>query len=177
MPKEKEAVLYPTIETVEDIAKKARAEWFKENVESSGRIRDWVFANLEKSKKEILHKLLGFDRKSFGSSGEWELDHCNGRAGESSAGDYLKEKVAEAIREWLESFKAGIPAPSKQLKREVREEFQRMYKSEIMRVTRSLAVERAEQDALELMETLSDSVLSTPINEIKEEVNRYNDLQ
>lgn len=56
---------------------------------------------LDKNSKEIVLKLLGFNS----NWGSWELDHCNGRAGESAAGDYLRQVQKKAIDEWLSSVK------------------------------------------------------------------------
>jgi glutathionyl-hydroquinone reductase len=56
-----------------------------------------IFRRLDKERDVILLKLLGFDA----SYGGWNLDHCNGRAGESTAGLFLKQVQGEAIKDWL----------------------------------------------------------------------------
>ena len=57
-----------------------------------------LFARMDKAQQQILLKLLGFNN----SWGNWELDHCNGRSGNSAAGDYLRKQQAENIKAWLD---------------------------------------------------------------------------
>lgn len=63
----------------------AVSDWRAKNTESALKTR--VHELLDRNSKEITMKLLGFDSRYVK---QWELDHCNGRAGESAAGDYLK---------------------------------------------------------------------------------------
>lgn len=61
------------------------------------KLRDDIFRRLDKERDVIVLKLLGFDS----SYGGFQLDHCNGRGGNSTAGDFLKAAQSEAIKEWL----------------------------------------------------------------------------
>jgi len=56
-----------------------------------------IHARLDKERDTIVLKLLGFDA----SYGGFSLDHCNGRAGDSAAGDFLRKAQSEAIQDWL----------------------------------------------------------------------------
>lgn len=63
-----------------------------------------VHADLDEASKDIVLKLLGFDHTYRG----YQLDHCNNRSGNSTAGDYLAQVQSEAIKAWLS--KVPIPA-------------------------------------------------------------------
>jgi len=56
---------------------------------------------LNKHKDEIVRKLLGFNKDSWG---KWELDHCNGRNGNSPIGERLANKQREIINTWLDNI-------------------------------------------------------------------------
>ena len=78
---------------------------------------------LNKHRDEITMKLLGFDKCSYG---EWKIDHCNGRAGNSIAGDNLYNRHSITIDAWMATTfkepqltKADIDRINKQIKSEV----------------------------------------------------------
>ena len=83
------------------IIAEAVAEWKIRNSEEVLKRR--VHALLDESSNEVVMKLLGFKE----SWGKWELDHCNGRSGNSPAGEYLKNAQQGAIAEWLKT--AALP--------------------------------------------------------------------
>jgi hypothetical protein len=60
-------------------------------------IKERIFSRLDKSRDDIVLKLLGFKPEYGGYS----LDHCNGRSGNSPAGDYLIKASEAAVKEWL----------------------------------------------------------------------------
>lgn len=68
--------------------------WKEENTPE--KIKENVFNKLNKNKEEILLKVMGFNK----NWGRWELDHCNGRSGESYIGDYLRQVQQKALEEW-----------------------------------------------------------------------------
>ena len=74
------------------------AVWEKKNTPQV--IGAQVKKTLDNGRETIILKLLGFDNRW---SGKWELDHCNGRAGNSPAGDYLKGVASEEIKKWFDS--------------------------------------------------------------------------
>lgn len=61
---------------------------------------------LNKNAEEIVLKLLGFDKDDWGRN-KFKLDHCNGRSGESAAGDYIRKHQQAVINEWL----SQVPMP------------------------------------------------------------------
>lgn len=78
-------------------------EWLKKNDEK--KIKRDVEIRLDKHRNEIIHKLLGFNDRW----GQWEVDHCNGRAGNSAAGDFLRRHAQDKIEAW---FKSQIDFPA-----------------------------------------------------------------
>lgn len=72
--------------------------WRSENTEKA--IQEKVTTLLDKKAEEMTLKLLGFNL----SWGEWNLDHCNGRSGNSAVGDYMRTAQSVAIKEFFDSF-------------------------------------------------------------------------
>ena len=64
------------------------------------KIKKRVTDLLEKNLEQGIITLLGFDYRW----GKWEVDHCNGRSGESSVGDYMKQQHSVAIKEFFDSL-------------------------------------------------------------------------
>jgi hypothetical protein len=67
-------------------------EWKAKNTKEV--IKTTVTELLDKESKQLTLKLLGFEDRW----GKWEVDHCNGRGGESAAGDYLRIAQKTAIQ-------------------------------------------------------------------------------
>lgn len=83
-------------------AENAAEKWLKEN---EYQIECKVYQMLDQKLQEIVAKIMGFDN----CSGKWEVDHCNGRRGESIAGDWIKIHAKEAIERWLEEQIGSLP--------------------------------------------------------------------
>jgi predicted AAA+ superfamily ATPase len=130
----------------------AVAEWKAENTEE--KIKKTVIDLLEKESKQIVLKLLGFSE----SWGKWEVDHCNGRGGQSAAGDYLTKVQQEAIQEWLKG--AVMPTLDKATKASMQKSAQQEYSYNLTRLVREYAVSQAERDAQTVIKQLvaSDQV-------------------
>ncbi len=124
-------------------------EWKSEN--SPEEIRKTIKKELDKHSKEILLKLMGFDNRW--NQGRWELDHCNGRAGESSAGDYIKKHQAAAIKEWLGNV--ALPTLPPELSAGLRKTCQTQYEEVFARALRDLVRQKATDDAHELIKKLT----------------------
>lgn len=75
------------------------AVWMKGNSEEV--LARKVIAQLDSKQEEVVCKLLGFNDRW----GKWEVDSCNGRAGNSAAGDYLRSVQKDAIEKWFKSVK------------------------------------------------------------------------
>lgn len=83
-------------------------EWKQQNTEKA--LADKTKRLLDTHSEQVVLKLLGFNKDRWHDS-TWDLDHCNGRAGNSPAGDYLKQAQAETIKEWLST--TALPKLSK----------------------------------------------------------------
>ena len=79
---------------------------------SSEALKTTVKKKLDNECQAILLKLLGFD-KSYNSS--WVLDHCNGRSGNSAAGDFIKRVQQDAIEEWFRTVAMPTLSETEQL--------------------------------------------------------------
>lgn len=117
----------------------AVANWKTKNTEEV--IEERVTKQLDKSCTEITLKLLGFDE----SWGKWDLDHCNGRGGESAAGDYLRKVQQAAIQKWLETVQ--LPEIPPKLKAATVAEYKSAYQNALRQVLYRLATKQAEEDA------------------------------
>lgn len=129
---------------------KAVEEWKQENTAIS--IAQNVKELLNKNSKEITMKLLGFDSRYDNG---WSLDHCNGRSGNSIAGDFLFKNQAVAIQEWLGNIKMPTMTPS--FKAELEKEMQRDYESEMHSHVRGLIREKAKGDLKTLIGLITES--------------------
>jgi len=74
---------------------------------------------LDSHTEEAVAKLLGFDNKW----GDWEVDHCNGRQGESAAGDWLRKTAKEEVDKWLAKQAGALPDLSPAQKKALREDY------------------------------------------------------
>ena len=122
--------------------------WEKQN--TTTKIKKEITKLLDYNKTMIVRKLLGFEWNNT----EWRLDHCNGRSGNSTAGDYLKEVAGETIREWFMSIE--LEAPEKEFQEMFQREYERVVKQEFDKMITSHAKTKALQLFEELVET-SDS--------------------
>ena len=106
---------------------------------------------LEDKADEIVAKLLGFNDRW----GKWEVDHCNGRGGESAAGDYLRRVHQQAIEEWFNTLL--IPKMPKTLSVKLRESLQRDFDRVMQQRMHELVRDYADKEAERLFEELKVS--------------------
>ena len=131
----------------------AMHEWSEEQVTS---IRKKVHARLDQHRDEVLMKLMGFTQESF--TGHWEIDHCNGRSGNSPIGEFLATSQKQAIEEWLTQI--TMPTMTPKFKKEVESDLRKVYQDAIRREVWDCAKSRAKQDLDELLEhALSPTLL------------------
>ena len=130
-------------------------EWLeKQNPQA---IRKKVFDALEAAKDEVVPKLMGFNKGSFGRG--WEIDHCNGRAGESTIGDYMRKHVQEGIQQFIDQLNLVSLRPF--TKAEI-EAMRRDYREQVINRTRQAVRDKAESDAIRLINSFSvDDLVST----------------
>ena len=127
---------------------KAVMDW--ESVNTPEEIKERTHSLLNKNCDEIVLKLLGFDTR-YGQG--FQLDHCNGRSGNSIAGDYIRNLQGEAIKDWLGKVK--MPTMSVALKKSFESSMREAYTQELRRHVYTLVQQKAEEDAEELLKQLT----------------------
>lgn len=137
------------IDALLPVIAKAVSEWQQVNTEQ--KLSASVKAMLDKESQQITLKLMGFDE----GYGGWSLDHCNGRAGNSTAGDYLRNAQGEAIKQWLSTV--SMPVLNEELKASLQKEAQRSYDQHLATKIRALAIQQAETDAEALVAAVTQS--------------------
>lgn len=126
--------------------------WSAEQVKT---IQAKVHRRLDKHADEVLMKLMGFNRDYSG--GSWNIDHCNGRAGNSNISVFLKESQATAVKEWLSQIK--LPEMSPKFKKNIEKEMQSSYESEVRTIVYSKTRAKANADIEELLNTVLPATL------------------
>lgn len=130
--------LNPIDELVPVIAQ-AVEEWKLNNTATV--VKDKITRLLDANSKEITMKLLGFDNRW----NKWELDHCNGRSGNSAAGDFLRSTQAEAIKEWL--AQVSMPTLDTKTKNKLIKQAQATYEDYLSKTVRAAIERKATADA------------------------------
>lgn len=103
-------------------------------------LKKTIFNKLDSKRDEVMLKLLGFND----SWGKWEVDHCNGRSGESSIGDFLKTAQQKAIKEWLAT---SLPLTlSPKTLSSLQKSVQKEYELSIRRELHSAVRDKADKD-------------------------------
>jgi hypothetical protein len=138
------------IDKVLPLITKAVAEWQFKNDEET--IRTAIHKRLDKESDQITMKLLGFN-VSYGR--DWELDHCNGRSGNSAAGDFIRKAQQVAIEQWLRDI--PLPVMSAALKKRLHKKMNDVYESSILDKVCVMAKAKADHDLTALLETLTPS--------------------
>lgn len=123
-------------------------EWNKDNPPDV--IAEKVKRRLDASSQEITLKLLGFTSRY---SDTWELDHCNGRAGNSAAGDYLRNTQQDVIQDWFATNL--MPVLSPKIKASLQREMNSEYVDHVRTQLRKMTKEKAEKDAEAIFTALS----------------------
>lgn len=139
------------------IAKEAQASaesWLTEQ-DIGFRVRQ----TLDSKVQEIVARLLGFESKW----GRWEVDHCNGRSGESAAGDYVRKTCADEVRKLFDDLAGKLPP----LPRQARDSLVRNYHEILNREAGRLLTAKAIDDAKKLV----DSIVAKAVSEGQKEVN------
>lgn len=134
------------IEKIKKDAEKAASEWLAQ-ADVPSRVRQALDLNV----KIIAASLLGFEHRW----GEWEVDHCNGRSGESAAGDYLREKCSEAIKEWLEDLGGNLPP----LPMSAKKSLVAAYHERLQHNVREILMARAKRDA----EAIAEEIIAVAV--------------
>lgn len=132
----------------------ARNKWFSEH-DPDG-VKEKVFKHLDGCEREVFNKLLGFD-KSWGND-SWEIDHCNGRNGNSIVGEYLKSEHLNAVHEWLNGLVGNIDdysLPKKELA-DIRRGIIHDYKYQLRKRVMEKLEHRINMDAEEILNSVME---------------------
>jgi len=126
-----------TIKDLKKAAEDAQQTWLDAHPpeEIECRVHELMNRNLQK----IVIGLLGFEHRWD----RWEVDHCNGRGGNSAAGDYLRSCASAAVDKWFRSVdleKVKIP---NSLVKSMKQEFESKVKRDLQRMVTDAASGRA----------------------------------
>ena len=116
-------------------ADKAVKDWLSKRKDIAGEITKLLDGRVQ----EIVGKLLGFDAHW----GVWEVDHCNGRSGNSAAGDWLRNEVSGAVDRWIADQAGKLPTLPKAAIASLREDYAEAFKNEL----RDKLINKAKEDA------------------------------
>ena len=130
----------------------AYMKWLAKNTPET--IQNNCLNILDKSKDDILRALLGFDKDSWGRQ-EWKVDHCNGRAGESAAGDYLRRHQQAVIDKWL--AQVDMPEMTTSMKKSMEKEALDMFVRTFRRTLEAKVAKYAEDQASTFFNTIIES--------------------
>lgn len=128
---------------VNQLTDKAAAQWMAEH---RNKIPQMVSSMLERRMEEVVAKLLGFDNHW----GDWAVDHCNGRAGNSAAGDWLREQARDAIKAWLTAQAGKLPTLPKHAIESLRKNYQKTLERELRTQLVSTATHKARELLFEI---------------------------
>ena len=135
---------------LEEMVQKAMEKWEKDNLTESS-IEAHVNEKLNERKDELILKLLGMDNHW---GGRWELDHCNGRDGNSILGQTMKKLVDSTVEAWLiKNIK--LPKLTASQIKALKSEYEKEYIREIEKRLRDIA----KRDAAEYVEVQLDTIL------------------
>ena len=107
---------------------------------------------LDSQSKQVVMKLLGFNER-YGQA--FALDHCNGRAGNSPAGDYLKGVQQEVVHAWLSQVK--MPELTKTELATIAKDFKYEHQRALLSRLKNMAQAKADADANILLTSLTSS--------------------
>lgn len=139
---------YP-LDRIYDTLVESIREW--QEINNKDTIRSKVHEKLDKNFNQIIMLLLGFEKNSWGN--RWEVDHCNGRKGESSAGDYLKRVQKDSIEMWFKGIE--LPPPTKIVGDAVRKEYKKAFINTAKNLARTVAREDAQKFMLDTIDEFS----------------------
>lgn len=138
-------------------------EWI--NANDPINLKKQIHTKLNRNRDTIVMKLLGFDN----SWGDMSLDHCNGRSGNSTAGDYLNAQANIVVNEWLANFIP--PKISEELSANVSKDYEKMYKAMLKNSIQKLAKAAADKDANRIIDKLSSTAFIEDIEKTYKLIN------
>lgn len=115
-----------------------------------------VYRRLEHSAKEIVSKFMGMDLKwgSGSNSHIWEIDHCNGRAGNTLVGQYFVNRVQKVVENWLDTHVLEMFSVPDIFSAQQTQAMMSEYKRTFEHCVKKALLEKAEKDAKLYVEQL-----------------------
>lgn len=110
-----------------------------------------IFSRLDKERDQIVLKLLGFAPEYGG----YQLDHCNGRSGNSAAGEFLVKAQSEAIKNWLST--TVMPTLTEDRRETILKSMSQHYESLFREGLKKAIAEKATADIKAVMDAVAKS--------------------
>lgn len=131
---------------------KAFEEWCRLRYPNEKAVREFVFGTLDAAREGIVAKLMGFDNSWHDN--KWGLDHCNGRSGDSAAGDFLRKQVKQGVEAWLSEQAGDMPKLPASAVKDLRAE----YRANLLEAIRKRLRAQAEADANEIVDGIAEAL-------------------
>lgn len=116
-------------------------------------LKERIEKQLNDAEKKIVMHLLGFRTKDYAK--DFEIDHCNGRSGNSPIGQELFNDIKETVMPWVKEIRKVQPT-----KKELNN-FKKDYKNHLLREIKQSIWSKANADAEEIVSNLGDDILSS----------------
>ena len=108
-----------------------------------------VHTRLERERVGIVASLLGFE---FDCGHFSRVDHCNGRAGESAAGDFLRSVAGRETMKWLEKQAGELPELPESAIQSLRKDYIKTFEERLRYQLKKNAEEKADEFAKSITE-------------------------
>lgn len=147
-----------TVETIKDKIEKAiDGHLTPEYIERR------VHEIISKNTNDVILKLLGFDSR-WHSDGKYEVDHCNGRQGNSFIGDYIRQQANEKLKAWIDKTNISEVVLPKSAIQDMEKEFVAIYTRKLRETLANRAITLAQETAEEYLKDLISEIPS--INDV-----------
>ena len=123
------------MDKVAQLIQKSRDEWAEEYLKD---VPKYVDKLLSDQFDDIIKKFLGMEKRWGG----WEVDHCNGRAGNSIIGEEIKAQVHEHLKGVITAAVKNVKLSPAQVNA-----VQAEYRERLVYALRDAAMRKAEEDA------------------------------
>ena len=134
------------------IVKDTITDWLSEN--NKTKLVEETTHLLNKAKAELVFNLLGF-KKDYWSHGKWEIDHCNGRSGNSPIGNEVHKLLKPCTDKWMNSL--VLPEIPKKLNKQIEKELLCHIEKDFYNQVKVLIKDRVNQQANEYVNSLFEN--------------------
>jgi hypothetical protein len=108
------------------------------------KIKDHVTAVIGNHIGSLIAKCFGMDMR-WGNAGSWEVDHCNGRDGNSIVGKHIKENCQAQVSAYLEKLGNNFPEPTPAMKAAFAKEYNAVLEARLRAQANELAAMEAKK--------------------------------